>query len=600
MYQQRYKELIDIVNNADLNDLQLCTDAAKPDYASINTKLSMNTVCIYAEKDNKAKYRQIREKYYRYSILMLKTKSSYDVSSILRFYFEGVYIFCDNKFYRFNNSVWELTEMFKPDVRHELVILRDIVMDLIYEIKNGNLEYDPDMPKNINEYSAEYSMYDIGMNLAIKELMDLMELTKISKRGEKRAEGPEGEDPEEAPEENSYDDYLNTIKEYMIAFLYDLYSKLGNIAYVANVISELCLHCLMDVETFSELRDSKLDLVTFANGVYDLTKGEFRNASPNDFSTVTTGYDFVKDYSQDHVDFVLDRFKEFFPDIELRKWILVKMASFFYGKNKYQEFYIFQGVGSNGKSVLLDFINKMMGQYSTSVSVSLLTSKRTASAQASPDLAKTIGKRLVTMQEPDYNASLQPGLLKELTGCDRITARALYSSPIEFVPQFKMILCCNDLPNITGVDDEGTWRRMRIIPFESRFVDKDNEKLAEKKLPNYFPRDTDIVKKMNEYISDFVSYLLQEQYKYIFTIECPQRVKMSTTAYRAEGDTLQDFIDTCLIYDPDCVCQINELYSYYKQWVSDNYSVKVSESKKTFQKKFSIKTDNCVNYRINY
>lgn len=589
MYQQRYKELIDIANNADLNDLQLCTNAAKPDYTSINTELSMNTVCIYAEKNNKAKYKQIREKYYRYSILMLKTKSSYDVSNILRFYFEGVYIFCDNKFYRFNNSVWELTEMFKSDVRYELVAVRNIVMDLIHEIKNGSLEYDPNMPKNINEYSAEYSSYDIGMNLALKELMDLMELLKINKRSN-----------EDSSDEEFHEERLTTIKECMISFLYDLYSKLGNIAYVANVISELCLHCLMDVETFSKLRDSKLDLVTFTNGVYDLTKGEFRNASPNDFSTVTTGYNFVENYSQDRVDFVLDRFAEFFPDYELRKWILVKMASFFYGKNRNQEFYIFQGVGSNGKSVLLDFINKMMGQYSTSVSVSLLTSKRNASSQASPDLAKTIGKRLVTMQEPDYNSSLQPGLLKELTGCDRITARALYSSPIEFVPQFKMILCCNDLPNITGVDDEGTWRRMRIIPFESRFVDKDNEKLTEKKLPNYFPRDTDIVKKMNEYVSDFVSYLLQEQYKYILTIECPQRVKISTSAYRAEGDTLQDFIDNCLVYDPNCVCQINELYTYYKQWVSDNYSVKVNESKKIFQKKFNIKTDNCVNYRINY
>ena len=59
--------------------------------------------------------------------------------------------------------------------------------------------------------------------------------------------------------------------------------------------------------------------------------------------------------------------------------------------------------------------------------------------------------------------------MKELTGNDKIIARALFKEPVEFIPQFKMLLMCNDLPNVASNDD-GTWRSMEVVDFISRFV----------------------------------------------------------------------------------------------------------------------------------
>ena len=98
--------------------------------------------------------------------------------------------------------------------------------------------------------------------------------------------------------------------------------------------------------------------------------------------------------------------------------------------------------------------------------VTLITAKRTSSSAATPELAQTKGARLAYLQEPDTKTKINVGLMKELTGGDKIQARALYHDPIEFKPQFKMVLCCNDKPELPP-HDEGTWRRIRNTEFIS-------------------------------------------------------------------------------------------------------------------------------------
>ena len=101
--------------------------------------------------------------------------------------------------------------------------------------------------------------------------------------------------------------------------------------------------------------------------------------------------------------------------------------------------------------------------------VSLLTQKRASSNAASPELARAAGSRLLIFQEPEDNVVFNTGLMKEMSS-DTIIARMLYSDPIEIVPQWKMIMMCNALPKITSTDG-GTWRRVRVVPFESKFVE---------------------------------------------------------------------------------------------------------------------------------
>ena len=68
---------------------------------------------------------------------------------------------------------------------------------------------------------------------------------------------------------------------------------------------------------------------------------------------------------------------------------------------------------------------------------------RTSSSNATPELADKVGKRLLVMNEPEHDDVVNAGIMKELTGQDRIMARPLYGKPFYYIPQFIPILPCN-------------------------------------------------------------------------------------------------------------------------------------------------------------
>ena len=115
----------------------------------------------------------------------------------------------------------------------------------------------------------------------------------------------------------------------------------------------------------------------------------------------------------------------------------------------------------------MELLEKSIGDYGCKLPITLLTAKRAASNAATPELATTKGKRIATLQEPDTNTKLNVGLMKELTG-DTIQARALYREPFEFKPQFKMVLCCNDKPELPE-HDQGIGAVARNTDFITAF-----------------------------------------------------------------------------------------------------------------------------------
>jgi phage/plasmid-associated DNA primase len=102
--------------------------------------------------------------------------------------------------------------------------------------------------------------------------------------------------------------------------------------------------------------------------------------------------------------------------------------------------------------------------------ITALTQGRSGSEQASPVLAETRGKRFISLDEAESNDSIKAGFMKQITGGDLITARPLHCNPITFKPKFKLVLTCNELPTIPS-DDDGTWRRIRVVEFISKFCD---------------------------------------------------------------------------------------------------------------------------------
>jgi len=405
-------------------------------------------------------------------------------------------------------------------------------------------------------------------------------------------------------------DYKNCL-----AYQFKLYQE----PYVNTIIG--ALKHIFYKENIMEEFDTDNDLIGFENGVYDLKNNLFREGRPEDYITLSTkvtlpingpaksGEDAEKyrrrsipdssislddlvprvqemknyrDLMNDMVEFLA----QIIPDEELRNYTLRFCSTCLSGDNREESFNIWTGSGGNGKSKFVELIQLALGEYACNLPVSLLTQKRKASGAASPEMARTRGKRFVFMQEPDVNEVLNVGEMKEITGNDKIQARGLYKEPFEFVPQFKLLLMCNQLPKIPSNDD-GTWRRLKAVPFISRFVlpDKVDIKL------NYHPIDNQLKKKLPYWIIPFMLVLFEEWREYDKNgIYVPRAVTAKTSDYRNSNDMIGKWIDT-FCEEADNISEgVKEyapshgvdLWTEFEEWCKNELQEKTYPSKTEF------------------
>lgn len=222
---------------------------------------------------------------------------------------------------------------------------------------------------------------------------------------------------------------------------------------------------------------------------------------------------------------------------------------------------------SNGKSKIIDLFEQSFGDYCCKFPVTLLTQKRIASNAANSELARAKGKRFAVLQEPSENEKLNVGLMKELSGGDKIQARALFKDPIEFKPQFKMVLTCNHLPNVPS-DDGGTWRRIRLVEFTSKFTanpdpNKENE----------FPIDLELSDKFIDWREHFMALLI-EYYKIYKKegIKEPEEVLQCTREYQRNNDYYLEFVESELEQNDMSFLTVNDAFTIFKTWQRDNAS----------------------------
>lgn len=340
--------------------------------------------------------------------------------------------------------------------------------------------------------------------------------------------------------------------------------KLKQTPFKDNIIKE-CRE-LFYVEKFEEKLDSRCHLIGFLNGVYDLESFEFREGRPDDYISLTCGINYVP-MNVDHPCYKdIQRFlAQIFVKEHIREYVMLLLSSFLNGSIKEERFHIWTGTGANGKSKLIDLFEQCFGEYCCKFPITLLTQKRAASNAATSELARAKGKRFACLQEPAEDEKLNIGLMKELTGGDKIMARLIYKEPIEFKPQFKMILTCNHLPNVPS-DDGGTWRRLRVVEFTSKFTDNPNPENT-----NEFPIDMEIAKHFEDWKEHFMTMLIEYHKRYVQSgISEPDEVLKCTKEYQKNNDIILEFVESELEkYDAGFV-PISDVLALFKSWAKDS------------------------------
>lgn len=363
--------------------------------------------------------------------------------------------------------------------------------------------------------------------------------------------------------------------------------RLKNVPYKDNVMKE-CMELFYD-EKFEEKLDNYDHLIGFPNGVYDLDIGEFREGRPEDYISLQTNVDYIP-YDPCHpcINDIKNYLSQVFIKEDVREYVCKLFASFLHGSIKDQKFHIWTGNGSNSKSKLVELFMETFGTYCCIFPITLLTQKRNASNAASTELARAKGKRFALMSEPSEDEQLNIGLMKELTGGDKIMARPIYKEPIEFVPKFKQVVLCNTIPKINS-DDDGTWRRVRVVEFCSKFVEFPQAE-------NEFPLDINFGNNIHIWRPYFMSLLLE--YFKIYKkegIQEPADVTKCTDEYKQDNDHLTAFIQQCIRKKDGSFLSLNEVFTELKQWVKDENNPMKIPTKSELCKHLSRKLGKSIN-----
>jgi P4 family phage/plasmid primase-like protien len=354
--------------------------------------------------------------------------------------------------------------------------------------------------------------------------------------------------------------------------LMKMYLRLKTTGFKTNVMKE-CRELFFD-EQFGRKLDTNKDIIAFNNGIMDLITFEFRPGKQEDCMSFSTGidYDPERPYYEYPTWPKVERFiKQVLPIREVREYFMKHLASNLFGGNTAQKFHILTGSGSNGKSMIMNLMSKALGEYACTVPISLFTQKRKSSGSAAPEVARLRGRRFVTMQEPDESIALNTGLMKEISSGEKMYARDLFESGSEFEVLAKFHLACNEKPKINTMDG-GTWRRLVVINFLSKFV-------SNPVAPNEFPLDESIQFSVNtpEWATPFLSYLVHilKEGNGLRKLVAPQDVLQYTNEYQHENDAIAKFISEKIAKVEDSETEIvpvdkMALRRTFKSWKDEN------------------------------
>jgi putative DNA primase/helicase len=231
------------------------------------------------------------------------------------------------------------------------------------------------------------------------------------------------------------------------------------------------------------------------------------------------------------------------------------------GQTSEHALFLLYGTGANGKSTFLETLRWVLGDYSQTADFSSFMSSNNQPVRN--DLAKLNGARFVTAIESDSGKRMDETAVKQLTGGDTVTARFLYSEHFEFTPQFKLWLGTNHKPTIRG-QDEGVWRRIRLIPFTVSIPLEQ--------------QDHNLRDKLKQEASGILNWALKGLVQWRANgLQEPAAVKDATKEYRTDQDVLAHFIATRCIEKADTESPARDLYQAYKQWASETNEYVMNE-----------------------
>jgi len=311
-----------------------------------------------------------------------------------------------------------------------------------------------------------------------------------------------------------------------IKALQKLESNLKNTNFLKNVIT-FYVSSYENKEFTTLINKDKFNLPLKNGKIIDLRTKVVRDRIKSDFFSFECPVSLIDDCSEAKT-FI----HSLSDDIQHTNYLQRLFGYFMSGDVSHRGFYIFWGVGCNGKSSTMNILKNILKQFYTGISEDIFI-KKERNGGATPELMPLLNARLAVFSEGDEKSKLNSKRIKALTGQDEISARALYQDQITFTPQAKLIMLTNEKPEF-DTSDRAIIDRINFIPFTKRFIKN--------------KKNTDYIETLQTtYLDQFFSFFAEGAKLWFESGEMLESdiSKQGMKEYKDELDTVKQFIDEC-------------------------------------------------------
>ena len=303
--------------------------------------------------------------------------------------------------------------------------------------------------------------------------------------------------------------------------------------------------------------DANPYLINCLNGTYDLSDFTFREPRWDDYLTMQTNFRHTVSR-----DIRCERWEKFIAEVtennhDKADFLQRALGYSMLGMSNEECMFILHGKTTrNGKSTLLNTIEYMLGDYSKVVPVGMICKgdRQKDAEAASPTMAGLKGKRFVTMSESNEYGKMDEEKIKQLTGGEEISARALYQSAITFKPQFTLWLSCNDLPLVTDKSLFAS-ERIKVIEFNRHFSPQEQDTHLKDELTTM------------EAMSGIFMWLVRGYIRYKeHGLAMSEKLTQVVRNYERDNDLVLQFLESRCVQSEEANIKAKDLYNAYKLW----------------------------------
>lgn len=297
-------------------------------------------------------------------------------------------------------------------------------------------------------------------------------------------------------------------------------------------------------------------LLGVQNGVLDLRTGRLVPPNPEQSIMRQAGAPFIPGAQ-------CPRWLKFLEDVqsdpEVRAFLQRAVGYTLTGLTDEEKFFFLVGEGSNGKSVFATALAWLMGDYHVTIAAGALAkNKHGTNSEADRAMARLPGARLALANETAQGSIWDDQKLKELASRDAIAARKLFSESFDFTPSHALWIRGNHLPGAHDAGD-GFWRRLIAVPFKVKFGE-------DQKVPDLDRQLFDAEKAgiLAWAVEGCLAWQRGGQ-----KLDVPLVLRERTATYRQDTDILGQWLEECLVADPQGRVTAAEAYrsftDYYKE-----------------------------------